>query len=91
MNGKFTLVFNGRGEKAKCPANPKFPNGMIVDLAGNKKGCVVQLPYPAPEVGLWHITCNQCSLTAALTAAGRTDDPKVVIIPCKALEATKDT
>lgn len=90
MQDKFKVVFNGGRGKAKCAPNPKYPNGMTVDLAGNRKGCIVSLPYPAPEVGIWVVECKECSLTIALTAAGRIDDPKAVIVPCKTKESTRN-
>ena len=81
---QFIIEFNpsGRG-KARCPANPMFPNGITVDMAQAKKGCVVELPYPAPECGIWLVKCADCKLLVGATAAGRNDDPKTLIIPCK--------
>lgn len=84
MSEQFNITFrpSGRG-KARCPADPKHPNGIMVDLAGCEKGCAADLPYPAPECGLWFVNCNKCGLTVAVTAAGRTDDPRCAIVPCK--------
>lgn len=79
---KITFAPSGRG-KARCPANPAFPHGMIIDLANDKKGCVANVPYPAPECGLWIVECHKCGTSAAATTAGRTDDPITIIIQCK--------
>lgn len=74
---------SGRG-KAQCPPNPNFPNGIEVDASMGEQGCVVALPYPAPECGLWIINCAACGGGGvAITAAGRADDPKSVKIPCQ--------
>lgn len=43
--------FFGKGTKAQCPPNPAYPEGMTVDLSkGAIETCVMDLPYPAPEV-----------------------------------------
>lgn len=69
--------------KARCKPNPKYPKGIDVDLAGKAKGCVVKLPYPAPECGVHLVTCDECGVKAAITAAGRVDDPKSVRLRCR--------
>lgn len=75
-----------RGDKARSPANPAYPTGVVVDLTeGKTPRCLIPLPYPAKEVGTWFITCNTCGYTAAVTAAGRSDDPREVQLPCKAI------
>ena len=86
-NENFTLTFrlSGRG-KAQCPADPKHPNGVMIDLAGNKKSCLVNFKYPAPECGIWIARCNKCGFSAGITAAGRADDPRCAILPCKEIK-----
>lgn len=78
----YTVSFHpsGRG-KAQCPPNPDYPNGIIVDPG--YPGTFVDLPYPAPECGLWIIHCNICSQNYGCTAAGRPDDPIKMRVPCK--------
>jgi len=72
-----------RGGKARCPANPAYPDGVVVDMTeGQARQCPVPLPYPAKEVGTWYVTCNTCGVKAAVTAAGRADDPREVRLPC---------
>ena len=84
MKKHFAVDFirSGRG-KARCAPNPNFPNGKsLVDP--NSFGCVVDLPYPAPECGIWAVTCLSCGLKVAVTCAGRADDPTRFQINCKA-------
>ncbi len=81
---KHTVEFQkSGGGPAQCPPNPAFPNGVKLDCAGpGRLACDVTLPYPAPECGLWRVSCSTCGLFVAVTAAGRTDDPTHVRIPC---------
>lgn len=73
---------NGRG-KAQCPANENFPDGKtIVIPARGRPTCSVDLPYPAPECGAFIVTCKMCGRMIAVTAAGRADDPKKLVVPC---------
>lgn len=77
------FIPSGRG-KAQCPPNPEYPNGIDVNAAGRAEAsCKVNLPYPAPECGLYRVGCNQCEMSVAVTAAGRPDDPRSVTMPCQ--------
>lgn len=86
MDIKFDIQFhaNGRG-KAKCDPNPDYANGKLIDMTyGNPiPSCSVDIPYPAPECGVWIIKCKECDFIGGLTAAGRADDPAKVILQCK--------
>lgn len=74
---------SGRG-KARCPANPDFPNGIAVNAAlEDELSCKADLPYPAPECGVFIVRCSTCGMSIGVTAAGRPDDPISVKIPCK--------
>ena len=73
---------SGRG-KARCAPNPDFPEGKPVDCSEGKVACAVELPYPAPECGVWIVRCKACGMSVGITAAGRLDDPKMVKMPCK--------
>ena len=78
-----TFQPSGRG-KAQCPSNPAYPKGIAVDCSTpGKANCTVTLPYPAPECGMWLVFCEQCRLSAAVTAAGRPDDPISVKFSCR--------
>lgn len=82
-NHNVRFIPSGRG-KAQCPSNPAHPEGVHVDRAdGRTPFCYVQLPYPAPECGTWHINCQKCGYSLVITAAGRPDDPRSVSIPCQ--------
>jgi hypothetical protein len=73
------------GRRATQPPDPASPNGVVVDLTlGQRPSCSVSLPYyPAPAIGTWLLACKGCGFTAAVTAAGRPDDPRRVLLPCR--------
>jgi hypothetical protein len=74
---------SGRG-KARCLPDPDYPNGIAIDVAGpDVKSCTVKLHYPAPECGYFEVRCEECSMSVAITAAGRPDDPVSVRMRCK--------
>jgi hypothetical protein len=75
------FVPSGRG-KAQCTSDPRWPNGIDIDAAKDGPGCKVKLPHPAPECGYFLIICSECHATVAITAAGRLDDPRSIVIPC---------
>lgn len=84
MKNAFEVKFvpTGRG-KAQCAPNPEYPKGIALDCSGEEhNSCVFALPYPAPECGMFVVTCNLCKMTAAITAAGRVDDPISVKLAC---------
>lgn len=73
---------SGRG-KAQCEPDPRFPKGVVLNACKDTEvvNCEVTLPYPAPECGFWIIRCQRCSVSVAVTAAGRPDDPVMVKVP----------
>lgn len=83
MSHRVEFVRSGRG-KAQCPSDPNFPAGIAFDLTRSLKApsCDVKLPYPAPECGMWIVTCAKCAMVVAVTAAGRRDDPISVKLGC---------
>ena len=69
---------------ATSPPDPAYPYGIAVDVSlGAERSCVLDLEYPAPGVGTWIVTCDRCGYSAAVTAAGRADDPTKVTFPCR--------
>ena len=80
---KLSVEFVSHHRKAQCAPNPDYPNGIDLDVSRGKPGCSTDLPYPAPECGLWVVKCSVCGMSAGVTAAGRIDDPKSVKIPCR--------
>jgi hypothetical protein len=77
------VEFLSHHRKAKIAPNPRFPSGIDVDLTHGARHCNVKLPYPAECCGIWFVRCTDCRSNAAITAAGRTDDPRSVKLPCK--------
>lgn len=88
MSGSFKIDWIDHKREPKCAPDPAFPNGK--DLDGAKElgvpTCKVELPYPAKRCGLYYVECNICGYTAAITTAGRPDDPRSALIPCKMKE-----
>ncbi len=78
---KVTWV-DGRREP-RCPPDPRFPKGKDIDAAMGAPSCETDLPYPAKRCGHFVVECPVCGMTAAITTAGRPDDPRSVKIPCK--------
>lgn len=85
---KLFVSWHSAGGKAQCPPDPDFPNGKPVEIAflpaeGDVSVCdEIELQHPAPERGLWVIECAVCGRKAAITAAGRPDDPSTVRVSC---------
>jgi hypothetical protein len=87
-----TFVPSGRG-KAQNPPDPQYPNGMdvgMVEVGDVAATCLVELPYPAPECGRYHVDCSRCDISIALSVAGRVDDPKTVRIKCLEVKCVLD-
>ena len=82
---KFWVRWVGAGRKATQKPDPRYPHGVDVDpgIPDGQPSCKVQLPYPATEVGAWKVECTECKVRIACTAAGRTDDPRSILLPCK--------
>lgn len=81
------LTFLSQNRPPRCAPNPKFPNGVVIDT-GERPACATDLPYPAECVGAWLIRCDRCGTSIVITAAGRPDDPKAAMVPCKQAGAT---
>jgi hypothetical protein len=81
-NIKVSFVSHQR--KAKVAPNPQYPDGIDIDLRnGAKQGCETPLPYPAQCCGILLVRCSTCGASAAITTAGRADDPRSVKLACK--------
>jgi hypothetical protein len=78
------VEFLDAGREPKCRPDPAPPN-----LADNalQKTCTRNLPYPAPRCGLYMVECTVCGYSAAITVAGRPDDPRTVTMPCRMLHS----
>jgi hypothetical protein len=82
LHQNLKVSFVSRNRKAECAPNSEYPNGVVIDT-GERPACSIDLPYPAPCVGSWLVSCNKCLTTVMCTAAGRSDDPRAIIVPCK--------
>lgn len=86
MEQALTVEWIDRGREPQCEPNPDYPDGIDVDCSdGAQSTCSTPLPYPAKRCGLFLVKCERCGFTAAITTAGRADDPRSVIVPCKPL------
>lgn len=78
------VVFIDSGRAPTERPDPKHPNGVRVNLAtAIQKSCTRNVPYPAPRCGVYEVTCRKCGYRAAITVAGRADDPSMITMPCK--------
>jgi hypothetical protein len=79
-----TWVLRAPG-KATQPPNPRYPDGLDVDITVSPSvvNCVAELPYPATGLGVWMVSCRVCGYRVGVTAAGRVDDPRSVRMPCQ--------
>ena len=84
MTGNIEVTFLSHHRKPQCAPDPKHPNGIDLDLTdGAAVACLAELPYPAECCGVLIIHCKTCDYSAAITTAGRIDDPRTVKLPCK--------
>lgn len=64
--------------------NPSYPNGIDVDASGGaERTCTTNLPYPAKRCGIYLVRCSFCGARAAITTAGRPDDPRSLKVACQ--------
>lgn len=73
---------SGRG-KARCAPNPEYPEGVDINLADGAVSCHADIPYPAPECGIFVVSCDTCKWSIGITAAGRPDDPRTIQLACR--------
>ncbi len=84
MSGQHTVEWIDRGREPQCAPNPRYPEGVDVDLSlVGAASCKVDLPYPAKRCGILRVECKVCGFSVDLTTAGRPDDPRSVKIACK--------
>ncbi len=81
---RYEIHFLTTGRLPQCPPNPAYPLGIDIDISeGVTRTCKASLPYPAQCCGTWIVKCLDCGYVAAVTAAGRVDDPRTIKIGCK--------
>ena len=84
MSKAHTVTWVDREREPRHPPNPNFPAGKDIDASnGAAQTCKVDLPYPAKRCGYYLVECTFCGLRVAATTAGRPDDPRLIILPCK--------
>lgn len=78
-----SVTFISHNRKPICAPDPKYPNGIDLDLTkGAKVACLAELPYPAECCGVVIVRCTKCNESVAITTAGRADDPRTVKLAC---------
>lgn len=80
------VSFIDGGRLAQVKPDPAFPKGqrIILTRTAIEKSCTKNIPWPAPRCGFYKIKCMECGYTAAISVAGRPDDPCMVTMPCRA-------
>jgi len=87
IDGEWAVDWLDAGREPECSPNPKYPNGIDINAAcDDMPACMVRLPYPARRCGSYVVKCLRCGLTAAITTAGRPDDPRSLTINCRRSE-----
>jgi len=80
---KHKISWIDQGREPKEAPNPDFPLGIDIPTpTPERESCFVELPYPAKRCGLYIVQCSECGFSAAITTAGRPDDPRSVRLPC---------
>jgi hypothetical protein len=83
MKPKAKIEWKDAGREPQCAPNALYPDGIDIDASGGAaRTCKVPLPYPAKRCGAYVVTCQRCGYRAAVTTAGRPDDPRSVRLPC---------
>jgi hypothetical protein len=71
------------GREPRIASNPNFPDGIDLDVSnGAERTCMRNLSYPARRCGYFLIECRKCGQSAAITTAGRRDDPRSIKLAC---------
>ena len=82
--GKHKVTWIDMKREPQCDPDPAYPNGKFIDASlPGMDNCIVDLPYPAPRIGHYEITCSKCGKRVFVTTAGRPDDPTGIAFPCK--------
>jgi len=84
QTNQFELNWLDKGIEAQCKPNPAFPDGQHLNTFKDYKGekCKVKLPYPAKRCGLYTVHCKVCDTSIGCTTAGRSDDPRSIVLKC---------
>lgn len=89
MEQAIRVTWHDHGREPKCEPNPKYPNGIDLDVSdGAKRTCTATLPYPAKRCGVYVVKCRACGRRIGCTTAGRPDDPRSIKIACREQQST---
>lgn len=80
----FKIEWIDSGREPQSAPDPNFPDGRDVLAALPGPACTAKLTYPARRCGRYMVKCSKCGVTAAVTTAGRADDPRSITINCRA-------
>jgi len=86
VGSNLTARWIDSGKEPQEKPNPEYPNGKPMDLSdGARFTCERDLPCPAKRIGYWIVECPDCRQKAAVTTAGRPDDPCSIKLACKTM------
>jgi hypothetical protein len=84
LNDHLTVVWIDDGCEPLSAPDPNFPAGRDIGLSGDAVAtCRTDLPWPAKRCGVYVVECRRCGTKVAVSTAGRPDDPRSLIIPCR--------
>jgi hypothetical protein len=79
------VYFLDSGRTAQCKPDPRYPEGMAINLAKGKSTRMTMtwnVPYPAPRKGIYRVVCQTCGFVGSFPVAGLHDDPRTVTLAC---------
>lgn len=79
------VTWVNRGFEPRAAADPRYPDGMHLDISQGRKACTATLPYPARRCGYYIVECQRCDTRSIVSTAGRRDNPRSIKIACKSV------
>ena len=83
---QFEITWYDSGREPRIKTDPRYPHGIDINLINPlgplETACKVNLPYPAKRIGAYRLRCRLCNKHVSISTAGRSDDPRSVIIAC---------
>lgn len=79
----FEVTWYDGGVKSAGRPDPNHPDGKSLDYSGNVgKKCIVDLPYPNENCGVYEGVCTTCGAMFCVAVQGRPDDIRQITIAC---------